>query len=167
MDQSVIKISFVNPLHLYRMKEEIPSIITDQMKKDHTSKLGMGTGWSGPKTLFDDARAWMIHDEIEAIAKKEVSEAWINIMRFGDRIGPHSHNNPDNETAGVLYLVADSCCPPIIFHTGEHSNTLHRIYSLHCIYSGMVLTFPANMIHEVPVQTCHCSRISVAFNVKK
>lgn len=165
MDQSLIKVDFISQLSLYRMLEDIPYIVSDQMKNDPHAKLGMGTGWSGPKTLWNDNRAWRIKEIITKQLPEKIAfeiEAWANVMTFGTRIGKHNHDDGGrNEISGVLYIAVSNCCPPIIFQTSDYAKTLI------CIYSGMIVTFPSSLVHEVPIQNCHCSRISVAFNAKR
>ena len=87
-------------------------------------------------------------------------QAWANVMRAGAYQLAHRHG--DAEWSGVYYVDAgtESCGGRITFARGLDARTI-----VPC--AGLMLMFPADLLHSVEVYTGDRPRISVAFNLAR
>jgi hypothetical protein len=133
------------------------------------SRLGVGTGWSGQKTLFDDPLAKHLHQALLAKIPSEGGpweiSAWGNIMKSGDQVSLHhhrqSHLGGENVWAGVFYVHVPVDSGPLMVYKK------HLEWEVIQPASNTLVMFLANTLHEVPRCTFSGERVSVAFNVRK
>ena len=145
---------------------DLLAAVGDQHRSTPDTKLAVSTGWSGPKTLFDDARTHALVRYLVLLLPKYtafVISGWGNIMRQGDTVARHdharSHLGGDNILAGCYYLAA---CKGAARLTA-HSLPEHVVIPEH----GKLLLFDAALEHSVERHDVATARISIAFNVKK
>lgn len=75
------------------------------------SKLGVGTGWSSPKTLHKSEALvalldWMLEELVPNVPRDEFThDAWANVLEPGDSIRQHDHRQA--MTTGI-YCVEGS-----------------------------------------------------------
>lgn len=124
-----------------------------QMAQFPDSQLGVGTGWSGPKTLLDDPRMGPMRGYIQSKLPMPCSVvAWGNYLITGEKIGIHDHADGQNALSGVYYLTdAELQLHPL----GKPMEALS-------FHPGDIIIFPPDTKHSVPPATD--LRISIAFN---
>lgn len=127
-------------------------LIKSQQELFTGSQLAMGSGWTGPKTLFGYPET----TDLKAFIMRYLPTpgpftlvGWANIMGPGDYIKSHDHVMEGNQYWGVYYL------------TGAVIKVQTRLI----MAPGDLLIYPAYMIHEVEPVTQH--RVSIAFNCLK
>ena len=153
--------------------------LTEAVNQSHqdypTSTLGVGTGWSGPKTLFDDKRTKALKGTISFLIARMLGvlyfenntdwiiSGWGNIMLRGDTITRHnhllSHFGGNNNFAGCYYLSTNSDSPPLKVYADPTVEIMP--------IPGNLVMFSADCDHSVTKQENDYRRISIGFNVKK
>lgn len=125
--------------------------------------LAVGTGWSGPKTLFEIDVLRPLREFIRAVLPGDSIwglDGWANVMRAGDSIGLHdhvkSHHGGVNTWSGVYYLQHPDNAPRL--EVGQVSVLP---------VPGLVVLFPATAPHFVPPGSFEGERISIAFNARE
>lgn len=129
------------------------------------SKLGVGSGWSGPKDFLGRPEAQALGRYVRGAlpAGAWQIDAWANVMRSNDSILLHdhvrSHRGGENAWSGVYYLSMPPRTAPLLLHL---PNGILPIAAR----EGTLIVFPANIEHEVPAFMFDGERISIAFNAK-
>lgn len=151
----------------------ILTAIEDQRRADPHAKLGVGTGWSGPKTLFEDPRcealrAWILETVETHLPFVFEVHGWGNVMEFGDRCARHdhrwSHLGGENSLAGVFFLRAPAGAARLLVEHGESEPLpLSIIEPL----NGRAVIFLAATPHFVERHEISEQRVSVAFNMRR
>jgi hypothetical protein len=118
------------------------------------SRLGVGTGWSGEKTLHTHGEMKPFTDLVDQHAPGKRIEAWANVTRYGQYTAPHNHHQADE--VALIYLQVPNDPPRTVFPDKDVSY-LPKV--------GTMLIFSGKDVHEVEVQQTHGERISVAYNV--
>lgn len=151
-----------------RHQADLLAVFEDHQRRYQNSALTVATGWSGPKTFFDDERA---HDLRFWIASRlphgvyEIS-GWANVMKSGDRVDEHhhrlSHLGGVNKYAGVYYVEPTQAETPLCVQAGDDGGPFVSIVP----EPGLLVLFPADRPHYVPQHWYDWPRMSVAFNVR-
>ena len=146
----------------------LSTAVWNHSRRDPLHKLGVGTGWAGPKTLFSEyAQATQRLQQFIQSALPEESEwrliGWGSIMESTDVIRQHDHVENEQkvrrriaEYAGCYYVDTPAGCGPICFD-GELPITPT---------AGLLLIWPVHLMHEVKTgtHTKGTHRVSIAFN---
>lgn len=127
------------------------------------SALDVGTGWSGPKDLFDDGTTFSLVAWLQTILPQLPLQwrihGWGNVMQEGDEVRSHNHRRSHlggaNVWAGVYYLEI----PP-------GSSALETELGPVPARDGLAITFPADLTHWVRPQPVRARRVSIGFNVR-
>lgn len=130
--------------------------IFDHRRIDPHSKLEMGTGWTGPKTLLNPYRFKPVVAYIQSKLPMPCSIiGWGNFILPGESIGVHDHIGSGNEFSGIYYMTEASLN---IHPLGKPLKELH-------FQPGQIIIFPSDTKHSVsPHPEIPKVRVSVAFN---
>jgi len=79
--------------------------------------------------------------------------SWPIIYQKGSHVNRHNHGV--SALSGVYYVQTGTGSQPLVFSPSEH--TIHP-------KEGMLVLFPGDLYHYVPVQKVEGTRISIAFN---
>lgn len=157
----------------------------DQMRS--TEEAGKGrstrTGWSGPKTLFNDPVFKPLRDRCQTLFGRALMEmkvpdgfrfgmeAWGNIHDTGGFNQPHIHR--EAVLSGCFYLFTPKGSGAIVFHDPRPGSLYSRPWgrginswgkSAIGVRAGTVLLFPHWLEHSVePNESAEC-RYSIAMN---
>jgi len=157
----------------------------DQMRSTEAEGKGRSTrtGWSGPKTLFNDPLFKPLRDRCQVLfarALKEMKvpdgfrfglEAWGNIHDTGGFNQPHIHR--EAVLSGCFYLHTPKGSGAIVFHDPRPGTSYSRSWgrgvnswskTAFNVHAGTVLLFPHWLEHSVePNESSEC-RYSIAMN---
>lgn len=175
------------PAKIFHHREENPDLIrglleaVDRLREDFPeSRLGAGGSWSSPKVLCSKKyRDYHTIDLMTLIrltaltAASSVGEApvqgwkmtgWANVMREGDSVKSHNHYTEEfpNEYSAIFYLQAESSMGGWITFEYEDGG-LESVRP----EPGLLLLFPATLMHRVEEYRGKTERISLAFNLSK
>lgn len=135
------------------------------------SSLSVGTGWSGPKTLFANPAFDGLRALVDDIAQNATGEsfewcAWANIMRRGDRVDWHAHERSHlggpNVLAGVFYLTQPDARAGLFCYTDANGDIGWLSPE-----RGLLVVFTADTAHKVTRHDSDAPRISIAFNGRR
>jgi uncharacterized protein (TIGR02466 family) len=119
-----------------------------------------------------------VNDVLGALSTKhrdvEITGCWANISPSGSSHIAHMH--PNNFLSAVYYVTVPPGGRQIIFHdprahpyildpTVEQRNVHNADYVNVEAEEGLLLVFPAWLVHSVPVNTANQRRISISFNI--
>lgn len=152
--------------HAQREFSDLRLAVSKSHRANPTTKLSVGTGWSGQKTLFDDSLTHALQHFITHFLPKHVAyqlSAWANIMRIGDAITRHdhvrSHLGGHNEWAGIYYVLVSQRAALLTVHAEPDVVITPK--------EGKLVMLSADCEHSVEEQSEDTLRISIAFNVKR
>ena len=153
--------------------------LVDQNAKGRSTRLG----WSGPKTLFQDAAFAALRSTVDEAVRKAFAEmgaanglgyrleAWGNIHDTGGYNQAHTHR--DALLSGCYYLHVPQGGGAIVFKDPRpgtlHSRALGQgVNSWHNAVlkpkTGTLLLFPHWLEHAVEPNEADESRLAIAFN---
>ena len=119
-----------------------------------------------------------VNEVIDILSTKtkdvEITGCWANIHPSDSNHQAHSH--PNNFLSAVYYVTVPQGGREITFHdpriqqyhltpTFEQSNAYNAEHLTVEVEEGMLLLFPAWLVHSVPGSTSNERRISIAFNI--
>jgi len=84
-------------------------------------------------------------------------QCWANVMRYGEKIKPHSHDDllPSIErVSGHIVVYADT-----LTNTYYENNPVQNI-------NGQLTLFPSNLVHWTDTYLGNSERITIAFDIK-
>ena len=118
------------------------------------SQLGVGQGWSGPKTLFDIPSTYSLVSFIKSLVHLPCNlVGWANYMKPNEFIGEHNHDDGKNFMSGVYYLS------PAALKLEDAGRGWPDTIEFQ---PGDLVMFPSTLKHCVT--PCSAIRISIAFN---
>lgn len=157
----------------------------DDMRAHEQQAKGRSTreGWSGPKTLFDDAEFRPLREQCQQaflVALRQMGvaegfafamEAWANIHDAGGFNQPHIHR--EAVLSGCFYLHTPQGSGAIVFHDprpgtlysrpwGSGVNTWSKVGMQ--VRPGMLVLFPHWLEHSVEPNQATEGRYSIAMN---
>lgn len=156
-----------------RYRADLLALVADQRATYPNSRLTVGSGWSGPKEIFDDPRSKPLADWILSglpSGKWELA-GWANVMECDDTVDLHdhrfSHRGGQNRWAGTYFIAAPEGSARLVYYYRE--NDMHDVVSEAGTITpepGLLILFDAATPHRVLEHTLFEPRVSVAFNVR-
>lgn len=148
--------------------EILAVLILSQKLETPGSKLGVGTGWSGPKTLFDHRYTAALEAFIRSQLARVNPEGWLpdwplsgwgNVMHRGDVVAQHnhvtSHLGGRNTWSGVYFVTTPPGSGALVIEGRELIPA-----------AGTLVIFPSETDHEVRPHESDLPRLSIAFNAR-
>ena len=184
---------FPVPIHIFdvngfdKIKNELIDYAYNLKEKDEGVTISNYGGWQSSFFAINDEsdllQCFIINCLSEFPTIKKTTdmciEAWININKPGDY--NVSHNHPNCNLAGVLWIKAPKNSGKIVFDSPNNHSSYHEIesYSEEFKYSsniyqtfyfipteGIILIFPSYLRHLVEENKSEEDRISVSFNIQ-
>jgi len=149
------------------MNAQIRDLIMEEMDKSPDTKLGCATGWSGPKDLLSKQRCASLLSFIEEKLPlgSWAVHGWGNIMVSGDSVDRHDHSRSHvgglNELAGCYYVETPFESSPIEFWPDARQSLMILAQE------GLLILFPAGLVHSVPTNSGLKPRISIGINIRR